>query len=368
MDPASIDQAFNRLYEQVVKAKVDWQDTFDSIPDLICILDKEARIIRVNRAFSTRLQKPYDALIGVSFTDVIHASPMPAFLKALTSAVTAGQHAHQEQEIDIDGSLFAAALFPCYDTAGDFRGTVCIFRDITEQKRLKDHLVQSEKMAAIGTLAAEIAHEMNNPLHYINNYLYLLFESLPADFAKKEYVEKIQTGIDNLAQLTRDLLEFSRPLNDVFTPVNPHHIIESSVERLEQHISDSRVQIIRRYGCPDNPVLGSDRMLQQVFVNLIQNALDALSPGGRMVLTTTCDQHRFVAEIEDSGAGIDAKNISKIFEPFFTTKKSMERRGTGLGLTICYNIIKQHNGDIAVTSKAGQGTTFRITLPIAPSQ
>jgi len=364
MEPDYINQDFKRQYEQVVKAKADWQNTFDSIPDLVCILDQEAKIIRVNRAFSTRVQKPYDALIGVRFADVIPGSSVPAFLQALTSAMTAGQHAQQEQEIEIDGSLFAVSLFPCYDTAGGLRGTVCIYRDITEQRRLKDQLVQSEKMAAIGTLAAEIAHEMNNPLHYINNYLYLLFESLPADFAKKEYVEKIQTGIDNLAQLTRDLLEFSRPLNDVFTQVNLHPIIDSSVELLEQRISDGHVQIIRRYACRDSPVLGSDRMLQQVFVNLIENALDALTPGGRMVLTTNCDHNRFIAEIEDSGAGIAAKNISKIFEPFFTTKKSMERRGTGLGLTICYNIIKQHNGDIVVFSKEGQGTTFRITLPM----
>lgn len=322
MDPANIDQAFDRLYEQVVKAKVDWQNTFDSISDLICILDNEARIIRVNRAFSTRLQKPYDALIGVSFTDVIDASPMPAFLTTLPSAVTAGQHAHHEQEIDIDGSLFVVSLFPCHDAAGDFRGTICIFRDITEQKRLKDHLVQSEKMAAIGTLAAEIAHEMNNPLHYINNYLYLLFESLPADFSKKEYVEKIQKGIDNLTQLTRDLLEFSRPLNDVFIPVDLHHIIESSLELLAQHISEGRVQIIRRCGCPDSPVLGSERMLQQVFVNLIQNALDALTPGGRMVLTTTCDQNRFIAEIQDSGAGSKQKIFRRSLSLFSQQRRA----------------------------------------------
>jgi signal transduction histidine kinase len=111
--------------------------------------------------------------------------------------------------------------------------------------------------------------------------------------------------------------------------------------------------------------MGSERMLRRVFENLIQNALDALMPGGSIVLTTFCDQARFTVEVADTGSGIAAKNIAKIFEPFFTTKKRIERRGTGLGLAICYNVIKQHNGEIAVSSKEGQGTKFVITLPPA---
>jgi len=353
----------DRLLEQVIKAADDWQNVFDSSPDMICILDKDARIIRVNRSFSARLQKPYDVLIGARVSDVIPAYSPPSAVPS-TPARTTGQ-ARQEQIVEIGGALFALSLFPCYDTAEELRGAVYIFRDITESKRLRDQMAQSEKMAAIGTLAAEIAHEMNNPLHYINNYLYLLFESLPADFAKKEYLEKIQTGIDNLAQLTKDLLEFSRPQTDPFLPLDLRQVIETSLQLFEKQMNESRIQVVRHYGHQGRLVMGSERMLQRVFENLIQNALDALMPGGSIELTTFGDQASFTVMVADAGSGIAAKNVAKIFEPFFTTKKRIERRGTGLGLAICYNIIKQHNGDIAVSSKEGQGTEFVITLPPA---
>ena len=358
-------QELDRLLEQAVKTGDDWQDTFDSIPDLICVLDRDARIIRVNRSFSERLHKPSVALIGVRCSDVIHASPMPPATCLFPSVITAGQPAQEEQDVEIGGSLFAASFFPLYDATGGIRGAVRIFRDITEKKRLNDQFTQSEKMAAIGTLAAEMAHEINNPLHYINNYLYLLYESLPLDFAQKEYVDKIQTGVDNLAQLTRDLLEFSRPQTDPFLPVNLRDVVKTSLDLCEKHIRERHVRVVRHDGPRESLVMGSERMLQQVFANLIQNALDALTPEGCIVLTTSCDEERCTVECEDTGSGIEAKNIARIFEPFFTTKKSFDRRGTGLGLSICYNIIKQHNGDIAVSSKEGQGTKFTITLPAA---
>ncbi len=362
---AEIHREFDRLYAQVVKAKEDWQNTVDSIPDLICILDKEARILRVNRSFSTQLNRPYDELIGVRCAEAIHASELPPSNCPFRTVINAGQTMQQEQDIEIKGSLFAASLYPFLDTAGKLRGAVHIFRDITDQKKLKDQLIQAEKMAAVGTLAAEIAHEINNPLDYINNYLYLLSESLPADFRNKEYIDRIQKGIDNLAVLTRDLLEFSRPPADAFTAVNLHHILEMSLEFTAKQINDSHIQVVKRYGCPDRFAMGSERMLRQVFVNLIQNALDALMPYGHISITTSCVDDLFIVEVEDGGSGVAAQNVSRIFEPFFTTKKAAEKRGTGLGLTICYNIIKHHGGSITVSSKEGQGTTFTITLPAA---
>ncbi len=362
---AEIHREFDRLYEQVIKAKEDWQNTVDSIPDMICILDREARILRVNRSFSTRLNKPYDELIGVRCSEIIHASQLPPPNCPFQTVINAGHAMQREQDIEIEDSLFSASLYPFHDAAGELRGAVHIFHDITDQKRLKDQLIQAEKMAAVGALATEIAHEINNPLDYINNYLYLLSESLPADFKSKEYIDKIQKGIDNLALLTRDLLEFSRPPSDVLTAVNVHHIIDTSLEFTAGQINDSHVQVTKRYGCRGGLTIGSERMLRQVFLNLIRNALDALMPGGRISITTSCDDERFIIEFTDGGTGIAAQNISRIFEPFFTTKKAVNKRGTGLGLTICYNIIKHHGGSIAVSSKEGQGTTFTIMLPAA---
>jgi two-component system NtrC family sensor kinase len=218
-------------------------------------------------------------------------------------------------------------------------------------------------MAAIGTLAAEIAHEINNPLHYINNYLYLISESLPADFSNRDYLEKIQLGLDSLAVLTRDLLEFARPRLDVLVPVDVHKSLDASLQLLANTISERHIGVTREYGCAGKQVLGSDDMLQQVFLNLIQNALDAMSTGGSLTIKTSCKKNLLTLKFEDNGAGIPKKNINKIFDPFFTTKKNAPKRGTGLGLTICHNIIHQLQGEITVSSEEGAGTTFTVSLP-----
>ena len=360
-------QDLKTLYGQVIKVKADWQNTFDSIPDMICILDREARITRVNRAFSVRMNKSYHELIGASCHEIIHGMATPPEMCPFSTVLQTSDPVGYEMEIQIGDSLFETSLFPYLDSSGDVQGAVHIFRDVTDQKALKQKLLHSEKMAAIGTLAAEIAHEINNPLDYINNYLYLLSETLPDDFDKKEYLDKIEAGIDNLATLTRDLLEFARPQIDAFGPQDMHTVIEHSLEFSGKYLAEKQVQITKQYGCPEKKVLGSGRMLQQVMLNLILNSLDAMPDGGTITIATKCENDMFIMEFTDTGVGIPEVNRSRIFEPFFTTKKTSGKRGSGLGLSICYNIINQHNGDIRVSSNEGEDTTFTVVLPLAVS-
>lgn len=348
---------------RLLKAKADWQNTFDSIADLVCILDLNGRITRVNKAFSQRLGLPYQSIIGNSCAGIIHKGDPPPDCR-LRDVIETGRPAGDDVEIRIGESIYSTSLFPFFDSTGKIRGAVHVFRDITEQKALKERLVQSEKMAAIGQLVAEIAHDINNPLDYITNYLYLLSESLPKDFEHREYLKKIETGIDNLAALTRDMLEFSRPQIDAYMPVDLHRIIENALEFSGHYLRQGRVEVIRSFCCKGLKVMGSEQMLLQVFLNLILNSIDAMPNGGTITVATSCRGNIIVVEFSDTGTGIPEKNISRIFEPFFTTKKSSEKRGTGLGLTICYNIIHQHKGEISVSSTVGKGTTFTITFPI----
>jgi len=353
----------NKLYEQVLKAKADWQNTFDSISDMICILDKNARITRMNRSFSDRMRKPYEALIGAFCYEAIHASCSPSTCQ-FSTVIETRQPVQNVMEIQIEDSIFTTSLFPFFDAKNNLHGAVYVFRDITDEKALENKLIQSEKMAAIGTLAAEIAHEINNPLDYITNYLYLLSESLPPEFGKREYLKKIEAGIDNLSALTRDLLEFSRPHIDIFAPVDMHKVIDESLEFAGKYIQEKQVKVIKDFRCRNDLVSGSERMLQQVLLNLILNSLDAMTNGGTISITTACSNGNFILEFMDTGVGIPEANLPRIFEPFFTTKKNSEKRGTGLGLTICYNIIYQHRGEIQVSSKMGEATKFTISLPL----
>jgi signal transduction histidine kinase len=360
---AKIEVNLNKLYEQVLKAKADWQNTFDSISDMICILDKDARITRMNRSFSARMNKPYEFLLGKRCHEAIHATCSPSTCPFSTVMETK-QSIRNVMEMQIGDAVFTTSLFPFFDAESKLHGAVYVFRDITDQKILENKLIQSDKMAAIGTLAAEIAHEINNPLDYITNYLYLLSESLPPEFDKREYLKKIEAGIDNLSALTRDLLEFSRPQIDVFVPLEMHKVIDESLEFSGKYLQEKQVKVIKNYRCRTHRVAGSVRMLQQVLLNLILNSLDALPNGGTITITSSTRNGHFILEIEDTGVGIPEANLPRIFEPFFTTKKNFEKRGTGLGLTICYNIIYQHKGEIRVSSKIGEGTKFTITFPL----
>jgi signal transduction histidine kinase len=360
---ANIEVNLNKLYEQVLKAKADWQNTFDSISDMICILDKDARITRMNRSFSARMKKPYESLLGAHCYEAIHATCSPTTCP-FSAVMETKQSIRNVMEIQIGDSVFTTSLFPFFDAESKLHGAVYVFRDITDQKVLENKLLQSDKMAAIGTLAAEIAHEINNPLDYITNYLYLLSESLPPEFGKREYLKKIEAGIDNLSALTRDLLEFSRPQIDIFVPLDMHRVIDESLEFSGKYLQEKQVKVITDYRCRSHRVAGSVRMLQQVLLNLILNSLDAMTNGGTINIATFCRKSHFVLEFADSGIGIPEANLPRIFEPFFTTKKNFEKRGTGLGLTICYNIIYQHKGEIHVSSTAGEGTKFTISLPL----
>jgi two-component system NtrC family sensor kinase len=216
-----------------------------------------------------------------------------------------------------------------------------------------------------GTLAGHIAHEINNPLEYISNYLYLLSESLPPDFTRRDYFQKIEKGIANLAALTRDLLDLSRAETADFQPREIRRIIEGSIEGYQHQFHQRNVRVRRKYRCNDCVILCSEQMLQQVFNNVIQNALDAMmGEGGELSVTTSCGTGVFILEFSDTGTGISGENLGKVFLPFFTTKKSIEKRGTGLGLTLCYNFIRRHRGTIRLNSAPGKGTKVSITLPL----
>ena len=356
-------QELNALNGMVIKAKADWQNTFDSIQDMICILDTDLKITRVNRAFSARLKKSYDELIGATCHEIIHGTSDPPEACPFSTILETGRPSTHEMEIQIGDSLFAASLFPYRDSSGAMQGAVHIFRDISDQKALQDKLVQTETMAAVGTLAAEIAHEINNPLDYINNYLYLLSESLPAEFDKHEYLDKIEAGIDNLATLTRDLLEFARPQIDTFVPLELHAVIDASLEFSAKYLQEKHIRVQKEYHGTTGMVMGSERMLQQVFLNLILNALDAMPDGGTLTISTRDSEDTCILTFTDTGTGIPEANLPKLFEPFFTTKKTTGKRGSGLGLTICYNIINHHDGEISVASTTGEGSTFTLVLP-----
>ncbi|MES2091384.1 MAG: ATP-binding protein [Pseudomonadota bacterium] len=259
-------------------------------------------------------------------------------------------------------------------------------------------LIQSEKLASIGQLAAGVAHEINNPIGYIfsnfgmlEKYLASLFKMLQAyeeaeaelgesalthrlralrqelelDFLKEDIptlMAESKEGITRVRQIVQDLKDFSRvDANEEWVWVNLHHGIDSTLNIVSNEVK-YRADVIKDYGLiPDIECLSSE--LNQVFMNLLVNASHAIqSERGRIVIRSGTQGDEVWVDISDNGSGISPENLRRIFDPFFTTKPV--GKGTGLGLSLSYGIIKKHNGRIDVQSVLGQGTTFRLTLPI----
>jgi two-component system NtrC family sensor kinase len=237
-------------------------------------------------------------------------------------------------------------------------------RDDQLKEFARRKVMESERLAVVGQLAADVAHELNNPLQGIVTYSYLMLERLPADDASRSSVEKIASEATRCATIIRGLLDFSRPKKPQkkLTPLST--TIDECLSLVEDRAIFQNIEVLRDYA-PDVPATVMDpAQMQQVYMNLIINAAEAMGGVGRLTVTTRHDAARGVvqASFQDTGHGISDENMARIFDPFFTTKEV--GHGTGLGLAISFGIVKEHGGTITVESEEGVGTTFTIELPV----
>jgi PAS domain S-box-containing protein len=277
-----------------------------------------------------------------------------------------------------DGSLFEQELtvWPIQDPNGQITHFVGLRRDITERCVTERALRVSERMASVGTLAAGVAHEINNPLTYvllslrqIENHLYQHADRLPADFAERtgSAVEYAVEGAERVEAIVKDLRMFSRVDDESVQAVDPRAVLDSALRMVKNDIRH-RARLVRDYG-PMPAVLANRARLSQVFLNLLVNAVQSLEGGDAQqdeirVRATTDTEGNAVVEISDTGPGIRPEHLARIFDPFFSTKPVGV--GTGLGLSMCHNVVKSMQGQIRVTSTFGRGATFSVTLPPAP--
>jgi signal transduction histidine kinase len=235
-----------------------------------------------------------------------------------------------------------------------------------ELRRTQDTLVQSAKLAAIGELAASVAHEINNPLMVILGNSGLLLHEATPDSLEHRRLSGIVSEANRAGKIVRDLLDFARRREPNREPVSLHEILERALELLRARVGRAAVAVERVFDTSLPPILGDRDQLTQVFLNLITNAVDAMEGGGTLVLETGTRQDddgrtRITVSISDTGPGIPPEHLARIFEPFYTTKP--EGRGTGLGLSVSLGIVRMQGGTIDVESKRGRGTTMRVTLP-----
>jgi two-component system NtrC family sensor kinase len=317
--------------------------------------------------------------IGRTIFEILHRQPAEMLRREFDDVLSTGRIQQFQMESAASGDVrtYRISKIPMRMDDANVTHVITVGEDITEWKDAQERFAQSEKLAAIGQLAAGVMHEINNPLATIAacaESLGLRLEELraaggtvPAECG--DYLQIVDNEVQRCKRIVDGLLEFSRPKPATKGPVELNAVIEKTLFLLKHHSRFKKLTVHTELDPLDGArVHGNEEQLIQVFMALLLNAVDAMNERGTIGIHTRrgrAPTEVVIAEVIDQGQGIKRSDISKIFEPFYTTKPP--GRGTGLGLSICYGIIADHGGRIEVDSMVGKGSTFRIILPLAPA-
>jgi len=257
-------------------------------------------------------------------------------------------------------AFFDVYVSPLKEEGGSVSGRIFVFEDVTEKNHIQNQLITSEKMASLGLLSAGIAHEINTPLTGISSYCQFLLDN-PRGPENRELIGKMQDQVLRANKIIRTLLDFSRQKGQQAVPVSLNKVLDESQALVEHKLRKKNIRI-RRESEFTRTFHGFPTRLQQLFINLFINAIDAIDGEGWISISGEETDEQISVRFKDNGHGIEESKLEKIFDPFFTTKEVGQ--GTGLGLAIVYNIVKEHYGNIEAHSKVGRGTTFHITFPL----
>jgi len=253
------------------------------------------------------------------------------------------------------------SITPLVSKAGERIGRLLLFDDVTQRERMEEQMSQTEKLTSLGLLAAGVAHEVNTPLAVISNYIQMLAKQMPEGDPRQSIIEKIVKQTFRASEIVNNLLNFSRTGPSALADVDVNRVVEETLSLVAHPLKTSQIQVVKHLTDGLPAVRGSANKLQQVFLNLFLNARDAMPTGGILEVRTGAHNGSVEIEVADTGNGIPRDHIHKIFDPFFTTKPG--GRGTGLGLSVSYGIIKEHAGKIDVRSAPGRGTSFHVEFP-----
>jgi PAS domain S-box-containing protein len=337
------------------------ENIIESLTVGVSVIDEAGLVIGWNRVLEDQVGIRKEAALGRGLRDVFGPGPYSALFPEegqpdfrLLSEITMETPAGGKKTFDI-------ARTPLLDNALQPYGTIIVFEDITDKIRLQQQLLTSEKLASIGLLSAGVAHEINTPLTGISSYIQMLQKKL-TDTHYAQILEKVEAQTDRVARIIKNLLAFARsPSEAAVQRVDIKSSIEEILSLIDYKLKNMNIRLVLELA-PVPAIYVQGERLQQVFINIILNALDAMPGGGELRIRLAAEDGAQVVRISDTGTGIRPEHRSRIFDPFFTTKGV--GKGTGLGLSISYAIVKEHDGRIDVQSEVGRGTTFIITLPV----
>jgi len=355
-------QKLKELLKTIERAKHMWQATFDAISEPVLIVNNQFQVVRANLAAATVCGVNVRAISGQHCYQVLAGRTQPCMQCPMPKTLKGALDVESDLEAFANNRQYHVNAYPLPEEPGVLPQVVLHYRDLTKEKELQRKLFQSEKMAAIGTLAGGVAHEVNNPLGGILAFTQLVMKELGSDHSCYGDLKEVEEATLRCKRIVQDLLDFSRQnydedmaevdLNAVIRKVDTLTRVQTKSNRIQTNFDLKELP----------PIWASYHKLQQVFLNLITNAIHAMKEGGTLTINTWEEDGQVKATVRDNGSGIKAENMDKIFDPYFTTKEN--GLGTGLGLSISYGIVEEHKGKMEVSSQWGDGTCFTLSFPV----
>jgi PAS domain S-box-containing protein len=357
--------------EELVRLKEFSENIIESVNVGILSVDFDGLISTWNSALEEIFGISRDRAVGRSVEDVLDRDLIDTIQNVTGEEAWALQdtrHIYKYNASTEDGRPLTInmSLAPFEAARGVVTGTLVVIENVTERAQLEEQLLQREKLSSIGLLAAGVAHEVNTPLAGISSYAQMLLQQIDGTDPKRRLLEKIHLQTVRASAIVNNLLNFSRTGDTQFREIDLNQVLDDTLQLLEPQLRSARLEIVRNYGQELPAAFGNASKLQQVFMNLILNARDAMPNGGRISIHTRLVETSLVVDFRDTGIGMAPEIIARIYDPFFTTKEVGQ--GTGLGLALSYGIVQEHGGRIFVESRPGEGAHFTIKLPTAFSR
>lgn len=331
----------------------------ESLTDGVLVVNQDMRVERCNEAAASLMGIAHAEMQGMYYCDVTNGlGNERAVRAAITNGLARIDEQRQGHDRTGDEIHVLAAVAPIRTDDGCIAGAVEVLRDVTDLRRLEAQVQSRERMAALGEMAASVAHEIRNPLGTIEGFARLLRRDLADEPSSARLAEKIVEGAQNLNYVITTLLNYARPMALTLDSFAVDRLLADLEENLVAQalergvVLDVRPTVVSGYGDP--------RQIRQVLLNLGINAIQACSEGDRVAVQAMRSHGRLLFKVADTGCGISKEYLDRIFDPFFTRKDG----GTGLGLSLCHKIIEGHGGAIKVESNEGEGTCFTVTLPL----
>lgn len=360
-----------KMEQMVLQSKLEWEDTFDSITDMITIHDRNFRIIRANKAAEKILDLPFLGTSEAKCYRYYHGTDCPPEHCPSCASFETGQPVAVEMyEPHLDRFLEVRSM-PRFDEKSQIIGLIHVIRDITDKKQVEEALQRTEQLKLVGEWAAELAHEIKNPLAGIKGSVQVLLQESEIAEEDRSLIVKAVDEIRRIELLIKSLLNFAKPPQLQLLPTDINELLDKTISFSLKHPSLSQgasrpIKVIRDFDQNLQETMADPMQLQQVFLNLMLNAIEAMPDGGALAVKTFFDssQNSINIAIADTGNGIELSMLDRIFEPFFTTK----RKGSGLGLAVTRRLVEQHGGNIYVESRPEKGTVFNISIQASAEQ